>query len=94
VPDNKLESLMAELRAIDLWDRPREKVAQCYDIDRAGGLEARQMRRREIIDEIDARLKEQIEDSESAAEGMPLSTLQRRKVRKVEVFVYRHGQHS
>jgi hypothetical protein len=71
VPDNKLESLMAELRAIDLWDRPREKVAQSYDIDRAGGLEARQMRRREIIDEIDARLKEQIEDAESAADGVP-----------------------
>jgi hypothetical protein len=58
---------MAELRAIDLWDRLRERVAESYDIDRAGGLEARQMRRREIIDEIAARLKEQIEDSESAA---------------------------
>jgi hypothetical protein len=71
VPDNKLESLMAELRAIDLWDRPREKVAQSYDIDRAGGLEARQMRRREIIDEIDACLKTDIEDADSGADGVP-----------------------
>ena len=73
MPDNKLDALMAELRAIDLWDRLRENAVQSDDIDRAGGLDARRMRRREIIDEIDALLKKQIEGSESAADGMPLS---------------------
>lgn len=73
MPDDKLESLMAELRAIELWDRLPEKGVLRDEIDLAGGLEARRMRRREIVDEIDALLKKQIEDSESAADGMPLS---------------------
>jgi CheY-like chemotaxis protein len=55
VPDDKLGSVMAELRAIDL-------LIDC-----------------------------QIEHSESAADDMPLSVLQSRKVSKVKVFVYGNG---
>jgi hypothetical protein len=75
VPNSKLEALMAELRAIELWDRLREGSVLVNEIDRAGGLEARRMRLREIVDEIDSLLKKEIDDSESAADGMPLSTL-------------------
>jgi hypothetical protein len=67
VPDDKLDALMAELRAIELWDRLRESSVLVNEFDRAGGLEARRMRRREIVDEIDFLLKKEIEGSESAA---------------------------
>jgi hypothetical protein len=53
VPDDKLEMLMAELRAIELWDRLREKAVLSDGPDHAGDFEARRRRRREIIDEID-----------------------------------------
>jgi len=56
VPDDKLESLMAELRAIELWDRLRTKAVLSDEIDHAGDFEARRRRRREIIDEIDVLL--------------------------------------
>jgi hypothetical protein len=46
VLDNKLGSLMAELRAIEFWDRMPESAVPINEIDRAGGLEARRMRRR------------------------------------------------
>jgi hypothetical protein len=75
VPDDKLEALMAELRAIELWDRLRESPVLVNEFDRAGGLEARRIRRREIVGEIDSLVKMEIEDSNSAADGMPLSTL-------------------
>jgi hypothetical protein len=67
--DDKLGALRAELRAIQVWDR--EEASLSDEIDRAGGLEARQMRRREIIDEIDAGLKTDIEDADSGADGVP-----------------------
>lgn len=53
MPDDKLEMLMAELRAIELWDRLREKAVLSDEIGHAGDFEARRMRRREIMDEID-----------------------------------------
>jgi len=52
MPDDKLESLMAELRAIDLWNQLPDGAVLMNEIDRAGGLEARRMRRLEIIGEI------------------------------------------
>jgi hypothetical protein len=53
VLDDKLESLMAELRAIDLWDRMRGDAALREEFGCAGGVEARRRRRREVMDEID-----------------------------------------
>jgi hypothetical protein len=52
VPDDKLESLMAELRAIKLCDRMRGKSVLKDGIDHAVGFEARRIRRLEIIGEI------------------------------------------
>jgi hypothetical protein len=49
VPD-KLETLMAELQAIDLWDREQGDLR--HGIAIAGAFVARRMRRLEIIDEI------------------------------------------
>jgi hypothetical protein len=60
VRDDKLDALIAELRAMDLWDRPRAEAPQEDDIDRSG-FEARQMRRLEIIGEINALLAKEIE---------------------------------
>jgi hypothetical protein len=68
VPDDKLDALMAELRAIELWDRLRESSVLVNEFDRAGGSEARRMRRHEIVDEIDSLLKKEIEDSERTAD--------------------------
>jgi hypothetical protein len=62
VLDDKLESLMAELRAIELWDQLPEGAALMNEIDRAGALEARRRRRHEIINEIDVRCKEHNSD--------------------------------
>ena len=58
--DDKLDALMAELRAMDLWDRLRAEAALEDDLGRSG-FEARQMRRLEIIGEINALLAKQIE---------------------------------
>jgi hypothetical protein len=71
MPDDKLGALRAELRAIQVWDR--EEASLSDGIDRAVGLEARRVRRREIIDEIDSLLKTDIEDADSGADGVPLS---------------------
>lgn len=51
----RLDSLMAELRAIELWDRAGEKVGSEDEINRAG-VEARWMRRCEIIRDIESLL--------------------------------------
>ena len=67
--DDKLGALRAELRAIQVWDR--EEASLSDEIDRAVGLEARRVRRREIIDEIDALLKTDTEGAGSGADGVP-----------------------
>jgi hypothetical protein len=51
VSDDNLDALIAELRAIDVWDRLQEGAPDRDEIDKAGS-EARQMRRLEIIDAI------------------------------------------
>ena len=71
--DDKLESLMAELRAIELWDRLAEGAVLMNEIDRAGGLEARRRRRLEIIGKIGVLLNKADRDSDRARHGMPLS---------------------
>jgi hypothetical protein len=48
----RLDSLMAEFRAIELWDRAGENVGSEDEINRAG-FEARRMRRCEIIRDIE-----------------------------------------
>jgi hypothetical protein len=53
VLDDKLAALIAELRAIDLWDQARETDLE-DDIERAG-FEARRIRRSEIVREINTR---------------------------------------
>jgi hypothetical protein len=60
VRDDKLDALIAELRAMDLWDRLRAEAAREDDIDRSG-FAARRMRRLEIIGEINTLLAKQIE---------------------------------
>lgn len=59
--DDKLDALMAELRAIELWDRLPEGVVPTSEIYRAGCLEARRMRRHEINAEIEALQKKRNE---------------------------------
>lgn len=61
MPNDKLESLMAELRAIELWDRLPDGVVLMNEIDRTGCLEARRMRGHEIIVEIEALQKKRNE---------------------------------
>jgi len=56
VLDDKLDALMAELRAIELWDQQGENLAPSNEISRAG-RQARQMRRLAIISEINNLLK-------------------------------------
>ena len=48
VPDDKLEMLMAELRAIELWDQLDGGAVPMNELDRIGGFQARRMRRLEI----------------------------------------------
>ncbi len=55
--DDKLDALLAELQAIELWDRTGEKLKPAPE----GEIEARRLRRLEIIREIDAILGRQIE---------------------------------
>lgn len=64
--DDKLDALIAELRAMDLWDRQRAEAALEDDIGRSG-FAARQMRRLEIIGEINALLAKQIEIRKNVA---------------------------
>lgn len=48
MPDDKLEMLMAELRAIELWDQLDGGAVPMNELDRIGGFQARRMRRLEI----------------------------------------------
>jgi hypothetical protein len=73
VSDDKLEMLMAELRAIELWDRLPEGAVLVNEIDRAGGLEARRTRRLEIISEIGVLLNKADRDSDQAPHGTTVS---------------------
>jgi len=57
VCNDKLDALVAELRAIELWDRAGERLKSAPE----GEIEARRLRRLEIIREIDAMLQRQIE---------------------------------
>jgi hypothetical protein len=57
VRDDKLDALVAELQAIELWDRAREKLKPASE----GEIEARRLRRLEIVREIEAILERQIE---------------------------------
>jgi hypothetical protein len=50
VPEDKLDTLMAELRVIEIWDPAAEKNPG-GDLERVG-LAARRMRRSEIISEL------------------------------------------
>ena len=64
MPDDKLESLMSELRAIELWDRLPENAGRMNESDRAGCVEARRRRRCEIIVEINVLLNKTGRDSD------------------------------
>ena len=57
MPDNKLDALLAELRAIELWDQLQEDAVLRDEIDYALGFEARWMRRLEIVSEVRALLR-------------------------------------
>jgi len=63
VPGENLGPLIAELRAIELWNRSREKGAQGYQIYKVG-FEARKMRRLEIMRQIEALQEKAHRDSE------------------------------
>jgi hypothetical protein len=56
VPDDKLQALMAELRAIELWNRSREEGSLGNEIYKVG-FQARQMRQLEIMREINILLR-------------------------------------
>jgi hypothetical protein len=73
VPDDKLESLMAELRAIEFWDCMPESAVLINEMDRIGGFEARRIRRLEIIVEINVLLNKTGRDSDRVPHSMPLS---------------------
>jgi hypothetical protein len=53
---NKIVPLTAELRALEWWDQTEKKAGSENEINRVG-IEARRMRRIEIISEIDTLLK-------------------------------------
>jgi len=74
VPDDKLESLMAELRAIEFWDRMSESAVLINKIEPTGAFEARRIRRLEIIDEINILLNKTGRDSAQLPGSTPLST--------------------
>ena len=57
---NNIVALTAELRALEWWDQTEKKAGPEYEINRAG-IEARQMRRVEIISEIDTLLKSDVQ---------------------------------
>jgi hypothetical protein len=73
VPDTKLESLMAELRAIEFWDRMPESAILINEMDRIGGVEARRIRRLEIIGEINVLLDKTGRESDQMPYSTPLS---------------------
>jgi hypothetical protein len=73
VPDDKLDSLMAELRAIEFWDHMPENTVLINEMDRIGGVEARRIRRLEIIGEINVLLNKTGRDSDRMAYSMSLS---------------------
>jgi hypothetical protein len=57
MPHDKLNALRAELRAMELWDRVRENGVFEDEIYRTG-RRARSMRRSEIMQEINALLRQ------------------------------------
>ena len=73
MPHDKLESLIAELQAIEFWDRMPESAVLINEIDRIGGFEARRIRRLEIVGEINVLLNKTGRDSERMPYNMPLS---------------------
>jgi hypothetical protein len=73
VPDNKLDVLMAEVRAIEFWDRMPESAVLMNESDRTGGFEARRIRRLEIICETNVLLNKTGRDSDSIPYSMPVS---------------------
>ena len=66
--DDKLDALVAELQAIELWDRAGEKLKPAPE----GEIEARRLRRVEIIREIDTMLERQIEALRYCSRKLPL----------------------
>jgi hypothetical protein len=64
---------MAELRAIDLWDRMRGESVLKDEIDHVVRFEARRIRRREIIGEINVLLNKTGRHSDRMPYNMPLS---------------------
>jgi hypothetical protein len=64
---------MAELRAIEFWDRLPESAVPINELDRTVGLEARRIRRLEIIGEINVLLNKTGRDSDRTRHGIPLS---------------------
>jgi hypothetical protein len=71
LPDDNLENLIAELRAIEWWDRATQKAGPADEFDRAG-FRARQSRRREIIDEIAILMNKADRDSDRIQRGIPM----------------------
>jgi len=67
VPDNKLDALIAELQAIEIFDRAGEESGLKDQISRAG-FEARGMRRLEIIREIDVLMKKRDEGDKAGGQ--------------------------
>ena len=63
MPDDKLQALMAELRAIELWSRSREEGSFGNEIYKVG-FQARQMRQLEIMSQIDILLRNADRSSE------------------------------
>lgn len=63
MPDDKLQALMAELRAIELWNRSREEGSFGNEIYKVG-FRARQMRHLEIMSQIDILLRNADRSSE------------------------------
>jgi hypothetical protein len=62
VPDNKLDALLAELQAIEFWDAGQTPAHE-------GEIEARRIRRLEILSEIN--LLKRIESLRSAEKNLP-----------------------
>jgi hypothetical protein len=74
VPDDKLERLMAELQAIELWDRIQGESIPRNEFGCAGSVLARRIRRLEIIGEINVLLNKVDRASDRARYGVRLST--------------------
>ena len=64
MPNDKLQALMAELRAIELWNRSREEGSLGNEINKVG-FQARQMRQFEIMRQINILLRNADQPSEA-----------------------------